>query len=347
MKYVAATLSIAIAIGPASALDVGLGGKAGGVGVGAGVGVGGEGASVGGGASADGVGGANLGGSVGTGNGAPSASVGAGGNVDGVGGAGASVGTGKSASDGGSSGAATAGSAGGSTGGTAGGSTGGTAGGSTAGSASGSTGGSMRVAARTVPVRRSASARAKAREIPSWPCQAHSRQTSAFHPAAQPGAFRSRHIGAGYLGLSAVAQNRAEARHSTRGGAGLRAGDLLGGQAARRRGGTGGQRRARAPATQRPHRPAVGAHRLRERGPSGKGRLSSRRGRHSHRGDIGPTSEGVFQTARPAACCLTRPIERGQNSAASCLAVRIRSRTSFRGGLRLLGLTAAMSSRKT
>ena len=86
MNYVAATLSIAIAIGPASALDVGVGGKAGGVGAGAGVGVGGEGASVGGGASAAGVGGANLGGSAGTGNGAPSASVGARGNVGGVGG---------------------------------------------------------------------------------------------------------------------------------------------------------------------------------------------------------------------------------------------------------------------
>ena len=29
-------------------------------------------------------------------------------------------------------------------------------------------------------MRRSASAKAKAREIPTWPCQAHSRQTSAF-----------------------------------------------------------------------------------------------------------------------------------------------------------------------
>ena len=86
-KYVFAALSIAVAIGPAQALDAGLGGKAGGIGVGADVGVGREGASLGGGASADGVGGANLGGSVGTGNGAPSASVGAGGNVDGVGGA--------------------------------------------------------------------------------------------------------------------------------------------------------------------------------------------------------------------------------------------------------------------
>ena len=75
-KYVFAALSIAVAIGPASALDAGLDGKAGGIGVGADVGVGREGASLGGGASADGVGGANLGGSVGTGNGAPSASDG-------------------------------------------------------------------------------------------------------------------------------------------------------------------------------------------------------------------------------------------------------------------------------
>ena len=120
-KYVFAALSIAVAIGPARALDAGLGGKAGGIGVGADAGVGRQGASLGGGAKADGVGGANLGGSVGTGNGAPSASVGAGGNVDGVGGAnlGGSVGTGNaapSASDGGSSGVA-GGSAGGSSGG--------------------------------------------------------------------------------------------------------------------------------------------------------------------------------------------------------------------------------------
>ena len=136
MNYVAATLSIAIAIGPASALDVGVGGNVGGVGAGAGVGVGGGGASVGGGASAPGVGGANVGASAGTGTGAPSASVGARGNVNGVGGAGASVGTGKSASDGGTSGAAPAGTAGGSTGGRQ-------AVRLDAGSASGSTGGSI------------------------------------------------------------------------------------------------------------------------------------------------------------------------------------------------------------
>jgi hypothetical protein len=104
MKYVAATLLIAIAIGPASALDADVGGQAGGIGVGAGVSVGGDGASVQGGASADGIGGANVGGSVGTGNGSPSAGVGAGVNVDGVGGAnvGGSVDTGTSSSAGGS-----------------------------------------------------------------------------------------------------------------------------------------------------------------------------------------------------------------------------------------------------
>ena len=231
MKYVAATLSIAIAIGPASALDVGLGGKVGGVGVGAGVGVGREGASLGGGASADGVGEANLGGSVGTGNGAPSASVGAGGDVDGVGGAnlGGSVGTGNAApstSDGGSSGAAPAGSAGGSTAGSA--------GGSSAGSATNSSGASVGIG-QSQGTRNTKVALPNAL-MPNF----------RIHPAAQPGAFRSRHIGAGYLGLSAVAQNRTEARHVKCGGAGLPAGDLLGGQAAWRRGRAGGQRRARA-----------------------------------------------------------------------------------------------------
>ena len=132
MKYVAATLSIAIAIGPASALDVGLDGKAGGIGVGAGVGVGREvlpwevaraptglveqtledrparatehrAQASGLGGDIDGVGGADLGGSVGTGNAAPSAG------------------------DGGSPGAAPARSAGGPTAGSAGGSSAGSA----------------------------------------------------------------------------------------------------------------------------------------------------------------------------------------------------------------------------
>ncbi|RWQ84362.1 MAG: hypothetical protein EOS85_10820 [Mesorhizobium sp.] len=66
-KYVAAVLTIGIAIGPASALDAGLGGKAGGLGVGAGVSASSQGASVGVGTSVDGVGGANVGVSVGAG----------------------------------------------------------------------------------------------------------------------------------------------------------------------------------------------------------------------------------------------------------------------------------------
>lgn len=66
-KYLACALTIAVAIGPASALDLGVGGNVGGVGVSAGLGVGSNGASVGVGASVDGIGGANVGGSVGTG----------------------------------------------------------------------------------------------------------------------------------------------------------------------------------------------------------------------------------------------------------------------------------------
>lgn len=83
-KYVAAALTVAIAIGPASALDVGLGGKVGGVGVGAGVSVGSNGASVAGGASVDGVGGASLGGSVGAGKGSLGAGLGVSGNLGGA-----------------------------------------------------------------------------------------------------------------------------------------------------------------------------------------------------------------------------------------------------------------------
>ncbi|TIT83491.1 MAG: hypothetical protein E5W55_35635, partial [Mesorhizobium sp.] len=58
-KYVAATLAIGITIAPASAVDVGVGGKVGGVGLGAGVSAGSQGVSVGADASADGIGGAN------------------------------------------------------------------------------------------------------------------------------------------------------------------------------------------------------------------------------------------------------------------------------------------------
>jgi hypothetical protein len=83
-KYVAAALTVAIAIGPASALDAGLGGKLGGVGVSAGVSVGSKGASVAGGASVDGVGGASLGGSVSAGKGSLGAGLGVGGNLGGA-----------------------------------------------------------------------------------------------------------------------------------------------------------------------------------------------------------------------------------------------------------------------
>jgi hypothetical protein len=51
-KYIAARLSVVVSIGRASALDVGLGGKADGISVGAGVGVGSKGAAVGVGARA-------------------------------------------------------------------------------------------------------------------------------------------------------------------------------------------------------------------------------------------------------------------------------------------------------
>lgn len=81
-KYVAAALAIGITIAPASAVDVGVGGKVGGVGLGAGVSAGSQGVSVGAGASADGVGGANVGAST-SGSGPPG--VGAGGNMGGIG----------------------------------------------------------------------------------------------------------------------------------------------------------------------------------------------------------------------------------------------------------------------
>ncbi|WP_246676940.1 hypothetical protein [Mesorhizobium sp. B2-4-15] len=80
-EYFAAALAIGIAIGPASALDAGTGGKVGGLGVGAGVSVGSQGGSVGVGTNVDGAGGANVGASVGVGNGSPAAGVGASGNV--------------------------------------------------------------------------------------------------------------------------------------------------------------------------------------------------------------------------------------------------------------------------
>jgi hypothetical protein len=103
-KYIAATLSLAVAIGPASALDLGLGGKAGGVGVGTSVGVGSKGASVGVGASVGGIGRADAGASVNPNNGSTGASLGgkvsgaSGGVSAGVGaGSGSSIGVGTSA----------------------------------------------------------------------------------------------------------------------------------------------------------------------------------------------------------------------------------------------------------
>ncbi|OAP36737.1 helicase [Sinorhizobium glycinis] len=80
-KYLTATLLIVVAIGPASALDVGLGAQVGGIGIGAGVGVANGGASAGVGTSVGGVGGAEAGASVGTTGGS---SVGVSGNVGGT-----------------------------------------------------------------------------------------------------------------------------------------------------------------------------------------------------------------------------------------------------------------------
>nr|WP_149758419.1 helicase [Mesorhizobium albiziae] len=83
-KYVFVALSIIAAIGPASALDVGLGGKVGGIGVGANLGLGKEGASVGGGAGVDNVGEATVGGSLALGKESVGASVGASGKLGGA-----------------------------------------------------------------------------------------------------------------------------------------------------------------------------------------------------------------------------------------------------------------------
>lgn len=88
-KYIAAALTIGIAIGPASAQDTGIGGKAGGLGVGAGVSAGSQGASVGAGAS---VGGPGIGAGVSAGS--QGASVGAGTSVGSGANVGASVGAG-------------------------------------------------------------------------------------------------------------------------------------------------------------------------------------------------------------------------------------------------------------
>ncbi len=154
-KYVIAALSIAVAIGPASALDVGLGGKVGGIGVGANAGLGGGkgkglGASLGLGAKADGVGSVNGGASLGAsrGNGI-GANVGAGANVDGVGGANLGGSVGASRGSGIDAGVGASGNLGGRSGGVSGGvglggdssSNGGGTGAAPGGSAGGSSGG--------------------------------------------------------------------------------------------------------------------------------------------------------------------------------------------------------------
>lgn len=108
-KYAAAALTIGIAIGPASALDAGLGGKVGGLGLDAGVSAGSQGASVGVGASVGGVGGSNVGASVGAGGGSVSAGVSAGGSAGSAGGGlSTGVGLGADPSAGNGSAAATA-----------------------------------------------------------------------------------------------------------------------------------------------------------------------------------------------------------------------------------------------
>jgi hypothetical protein len=131
-KYIAATLTIAMAIGPASAIDVGVGGNAGGVGVSAGASVGSNGASAGVGASAGGIGGVSGGVSAGSGGVSGSASAGAGGasgsaSVGAGGGSGSSGGSASSQGGNGSSGGAGAG-AGSASGGTSGASASGTSG---------------------------------------------------------------------------------------------------------------------------------------------------------------------------------------------------------------------------
>ncbi|RUX22661.1 hypothetical protein EOA27_02935 [Mesorhizobium sp. M2A.F.Ca.ET.037.01.1.1] len=116
-KYVAVAMMIAVATGPAAALDVGGSGKVGGVGVGAGVSAGSQGVSAGVGASFGGAGGASVGASAGTGGVSVGASASAGGTSVGASakadtgsvGAGVSVGSAPdSASAGVSTGAGTA-----------------------------------------------------------------------------------------------------------------------------------------------------------------------------------------------------------------------------------------------
>jgi len=99
-RYVIAALSMALAVGPAAALDIGAGANVGGVGVNAGVSLGDKGASVGLGASAGGVAGADVGASVGTGGGSVGLGLGSTGGTGGTAavGGGATSGTGSGAS---------------------------------------------------------------------------------------------------------------------------------------------------------------------------------------------------------------------------------------------------------
>lgn len=94
-QYVAAALMIGIGVGPACALDKGVGASVGGIGVGAGVNAGSQGASVGVGASVGDAGRSHVGASVGTGKGSVGVGVGASGNVGNAsGGVSTSIGTG-------------------------------------------------------------------------------------------------------------------------------------------------------------------------------------------------------------------------------------------------------------
>jgi len=99
-RYVIAALSMALAVGPAAALDIGAGANVGGVGVNAGVSLGDKGASVGLGASVGGVAGADVGASVGTGGGSVGLGLGSTGGTGGTAavGGGATSGTGSGAS---------------------------------------------------------------------------------------------------------------------------------------------------------------------------------------------------------------------------------------------------------
>ena len=80
-KYLAAALAIAVAIGPAAAVDLGVGVRAGGIGIGTSVGVGQKGVSLGIGAGLGGLGRADVGASVGTDKGSIGASVGVSGHL--------------------------------------------------------------------------------------------------------------------------------------------------------------------------------------------------------------------------------------------------------------------------